>query len=168
VKIREAIPAFALLVASGLAAAGPAAPAPIPVDRAELAARVRAELLFAWRAYEQHAWGHDELRPVSRTTKDWYGDSLLMTPVDSLDTLILMGFKDEAEKAKTLIVEKLSFDKDISVKNFEITIRILGGLLSGYQMTGDERLLRLADDLGTRLLPVFESKTGMPYMYVNL
>ncbi len=35
-------------------------------------------------------------------------------------------------------------------------------------MTGDARLLRLADDLGTRLLPVFESPTGMPYMYVNL
>ena len=105
---------------------------------------------------------------MSRTAKDWYGDSLLMTPVDSLDTLILMGFKDEAEKAKALILERLSFDKDISVKNFEVTIRLLGGLLSGYQMTGDERLLRLADDLGTRLLPVFDSPTGMPYMYVNL
>jgi mannosidase alpha-like ER degradation enhancer 2 len=79
-----------------------------------------------------------------------------------------MGLKDEAEKAKALIVEKLSFDKDISVKNFEVTIRLLGGLLSGYQMTGDERLLRLAEDLGTRLLPVFDSPTGMPYMFVNL
>jgi hypothetical protein len=35
-------------------------------------------------------------------------------------------------------------------------------------MTGDERLLRLAEDLGTRLLPVFDSPTGMPWMYVNL
>jgi hypothetical protein len=60
-----------------------------------------------------------------------------MTPVDSLDTLILMGLRQEAEKAKALILEKLSFDKDVSVKNFEITIRILGGLLSGFQMTGD-------------------------------
>lgn len=124
--------------------------------------------MFAWRAYEKHAWGHDELKPLTKTAKDWYGDSLLMTPVDSLDTLLLMGLKDEAEKAKALIVEKLSFDKDISVKNFEVTIRLLGGLLSGYQMTGDERLLRLAEDLGTRLLPVFDSPTGMPYMYVNL
>jgi len=41
-------------------------------------------------------------------------------------------------------------------------------LLSGYQMTGDKRLLDLADDLGTRLLPVFDSKTGIPYRYVNL
>jgi mannosidase alpha-like ER degradation enhancer 2 len=168
-KIRQVVmPAFALLVASGLAAAGPAPSAPVRVDRRELAGRVRDELLFAWRAYEKYAWGHDELKPVSKTARDWYGESLLMTPVDSLDTLILMGFQDEARKAKALILEKLSFDKDVSVKNFEVTIRLLGGLLSGYQMTGDERLLRLAEDLGTRLLPVFNSPTGMPYMYVNL
>ena len=82
-------------------------------------------------------------------------DSLLMTPVDALDTLLLLGLKDEAARAQKLIVEKLSFDQDISVKNFEITIRILGGLLSAYQMTGDARLLSLAEDLGTRLLPRF-------------
>ena len=91
-----------------------------------------------------------------------------MTPVDSLDTLLLAGLTEEAEKAKALIVQKLSFDRDVSVKNFEITIRLLGGLLSGYEMTGDARLLRLAEDLGTRLLPAFDSPTGMPYMFVNL
>ena len=139
-----------------------------PVDRPAMAAKVRAEFLHSWKAYEQYAWGHDELRPISKQPRDWYGQSLLMTPVDSLDTLLLMGFKDEAEKAKTLIVDRLSFDKDISVKVFEVTIRLLGGLLSGYEMTGDSRLLHLADDLGTRLLPAFNSPTGMPYMYVNL
>jgi len=35
-------------------------------------------------------------------------------------------------------------------------------------MTGDQRLLNLAEDLGNRLLPVFESPTGLPYRYVNL
>src|SRR5690606_21034614 len=63
---------------------------------------------------------------------------------------------------------RLSFDQDIDVQNFEVTIRLLGGLLSGYQMTGDERLLKLADDLGTRLSPVFDSPTGLPYTHVNL
>jgi len=139
-----------------------------PVDRPAMAAKVRAEFLNSWKAYEQYAWGHDELRTISKQPRDWYGQSLLMTPVDSLDTLLLMGFHDEAEKAKTLIVDRLSFDKDISVKVFEVTIRLLGGLLSSYEMTGDPRLLHLADDLGTRLLPAFNSPTGMPYMYVNL
>ena len=156
--------AFSILLVISLAR--PAAAQPL--DRAQLAALVKSELLFAWHAYEQRAWGHDELRPVSGTVRDWYGDSLLMTPVDALDTLLIMGLREEAGRAQALIVEKLSFDKDISVQNFEVTIRLLGGLLSAYQMTGDPRLLHLADDLGTRLLPVFESPTGMPYRFVNL
>src|SRR5260370_10303404 len=91
-----------------------------------------------------------------------------MTPVDALDTMILMGFKNEARHTREYIVRNLSFNKDISVQNFEITIRLLGGLLSSYQLTGDQRLLSLAEDLGNRLLPVFDSPTGLPYVYVNL
>ena len=82
--------------------------------------------------------------------------------------MILMGLMKEAEETKKLILDSLSFDKDISVKNFEITIRVLGGLLSAYQMSGEKRFLLLAEDLGKRLLPVFESPTGMPYVNVNL
>jgi mannosidase alpha-like ER degradation enhancer 2 len=134
----------------------------------QLATRVRAEFLHAWNNYERYAWGHDALRPLSKTAHDWHGQSLLMTPVDALDTLILMHLDAEAERARSLIVSDLSFDRDIYVKNFEITIRLLGGLLSSYQLTGDKRLLGLAEDLGNRLLPVFNSPTGLPYVYVNL
>ena len=91
-----------------------------------------------------------------------------MTPVDALDTMILMGLKDEADSTRAYIATNLSFDKNIEVQNFEITIRLLGGLLSSYQLTGDKRLLHLAEDLGNRLLPVFNSSTGLPYRYVNL
>ena len=164
----SALSVLALLLLPGGAAAAAPPSKPAPMDRAGMAARARAELLSSWQAYERYAWGHDELQPLSKTPHDWYGEPLLMTPVDSLDTLLLLGLDAEAEKAKALIVEKLSFDKDITVKNFEVTIRLLGGLLSGYQRTGDPRLLHLAEDLGHRLLPVFNSPTGMPYMYVNL
>jgi ER degradation enhancer, mannosidase alpha-like 2 len=168
--VKKTVPGTLLgaLLLCGLPAGAGAAPSSEPVDRAAEAAAIRDEFLFAWHAYEQLAWGHDELKPFSKTTRDWYGESLLMTPVDALDTLLMMGLTDEADKAKALIVEKLSFDLDAPVKNFEVTIRLLGGLLSSYQMTGDPRLLHLAEDLGTRLLPVFKSPTGMPYMYVNL
>jgi ER degradation enhancer, mannosidase alpha-like 2 len=134
----------------------------------QVAARVRSEFLHAWNNYERYAWGHDALRPLTKTPHDWYGQSLLMTPVDALDTLILMNLEPEAAKVRALITKDLSFDRDIYVKNFEITIRLLGGLLSGYQFTGDQNLLRLAEDLGNRLLPVFNSSTGLPYVYVNL
>ena len=134
----------------------------------QLATRVRTEFLHAWNNYERYAWGHDALRPLSKTPRDWYGQTLLMTPVDALDTLILMHLDAEAEKTRSLIVSNLSFDRDIYVKNFEVTIRLLGGLLSSYQLTHDKRLLSLAEDLGNRLLPVFNSPTGLPYVYVNL
>ena len=134
----------------------------------QIAARVRTEFLHAWNNYGRYAWGHDVLRPLSKTAHDWYGQSLLMTPVDALDTLVLMRLDAEAARARSLIVSDLSFDRDIYVKNFEITIRLLGGLLSSYQLTGDKRLLSLAEDLGNRLLPVFNSPTGLPYVYVNL
>jgi mannosidase alpha-like ER degradation enhancer 2 len=141
---------------------------PASVNRRVLAARVRGEFLHAWRGYVRYAWGHDELRPLSKAAHDWYGEPLYMTQVDALDTLILMGMRDEADRTREFIVKNLSFDRDLYVQNFEITIRHLGGLLSCYQMTGDRRLLRLAEDLGTRLLPAFDSKTGIPYRFVNL
>lgn len=166
---RFGLGAFLAVLTAALACTQPEpATAPPQLDREGLASRVRAELLHAWSGYKEHAWGHDELRPLSKTARDWHDAPLLMTPVDALDTLLLMGLEDEAGEARALIDERLSFDHDVSVKNFEITIRLLGGLLSGYQMTGDEHLLALADDLGGRLLPAFDSPTGMPYMFVNL
>jgi ER degradation enhancer, mannosidase alpha-like 2 len=139
-----------------------------PPSPGPMALQVRGEFLYAWNAYKQYAWGHDELKPLSKGYRDWHAGTLLMTPVDALDTMIMMGLTDEANKTREFIARNLSFDQDIEVKNFEITIRLLGGLLSSYQLTGDERLLDLADNLGNRLLPVFNSPTGMPYMYVNL
>jgi mannosidase alpha-like ER degradation enhancer 2 len=152
-----------LLPPTFAAAQKPSAPSPGP-----MALQVRSEFLYAWNAYKQYAWGHDELKPLSNGQHDWYSKSLLMTPVDALDTMIIMGLTDEADKTREYIATNLSFDQDIEVKNFEITIRLLGGLLSSYQMTGDKRLLDLADNLGNRLLPAFNSPTGMPYMFVNL
>lgn len=134
----------------------------------KLAAEVTAEFLHAWNGYKKYAWGHDDLKPLTKTHHDWYPQPLLMTAVDSLDTMILMGMDDEAAATKQYILDNLSFDKDIEVQNFEITIRLLGALLTNYQLTGDKRLLNLAEDLGNRLLPVFNSPTGMPYRYVNL
>src|SRR5689334_12595410 len=134
----------------------------------KLAAEVKAEFLHAWNGYKKYAWDHDDLKPLSKTYDDWYGQSLLMTPVDALDTMYLMGLNVEAAKTKQYILANLSFDKDIEVQIFEITIRLLGALLTNYQLAGDKRFLNLADDPGDSLLPVFNSPTGMPYRYVNL
>jgi mannosidase alpha-like ER degradation enhancer 2 len=129
---------------------------------------VKAEFLHAWHGYERYAWGHDALKPLSKQPHDWYARPLLMTPVDAFDGMLMMGLNAEAAKAKKIILDSLTFDVPIEVQSFEITIRMLGGLLSAYQLDGDNHFLTLAEDLGKRLLPVFNSVTGMPYRYVNL
>src|SRR6478735_9051379 len=75
-------------------------------ESARLAADVKAEFLHAWQGYRRYAWGHDDLAPLSRKPYDWYGDSLLMTPVDALDTLVLMGFTKDADDVRELIATK--------------------------------------------------------------
>ncbi len=159
---------FAVLCPAFAQEASSAAPPLTDAQKAQMAADVRGQFLHAWEGYRKYAWGHDELMPLSHKPHDWYPHSLLMTPVDGLDTMILMGLQPQADEARKLIDTQLNFDQDMYVKDFEITIRMLGGLLSSYQLTGDKRLLELADDLGRRMLPMFNSPTGMPYEYVNL
>jgi ER degradation enhancer, mannosidase alpha-like 2 len=151
---------FVACVSSGLGQVTP--------DRSALGAEVKTEFLHAWNGYKKYAWGNDDLKPLSKSFHNWYAEPLLMTPVDALDTMYIMGFKPEADATRKYITDTLKFDKDIYVQNFEITIRLLGGLLSAHQITGDKKLLAMAEDLGTRLLPVFNSPTGLPYKYVNL
>jgi len=139
-----------------------------PLDRQKLAQDVRAAFTHAWDGYKKYAWGYDELKPLSKSGYNWYSRSLYMTPVDAYDTMLLMGLRADARDDKALILGNLSFDEDISVQVFEVTIRLLGGLLSAYELDGDARFLSLAINLGNRLLPAFDSKTGMPYRYVNL
>lgn len=160
-----AVLALALLAGCASRNASPDVETP---DPSVTAAAVRTELLHAWRGYVRYAWGHDELAPLSRSGHDWHESTLLMTPVDALDTLILTGLDEEAARAREYVGTHLRFDRAISVQVFEVTIRLLGGLLSAFQMTGDERLLELAEDLGERLLPAFDSPTGMPYRFVDL
>ena len=138
------------------------------IDKVKLANEVKQEFLHAWKGYKKYAWGHDELLPLTKSYKDWYKESLLLTPMDAFGTMEIMGLSKEAKEDKELLLSKLSFDKDISVQVFEINIRLLGGLLSAYQLDGDKRFLDLAIDLANRLMPAFDSPTGMPYRYVNL
>lgn len=133
-----------------------------------LADDVKKEFLHSWNSYKNNAWGSDGVQPLTKTPYNWHQSTLLLTPIDAFSTMKIMGLKKEAYDAQQLILSKLSFDSDITVKNFEITIRVLGGLLSAYQTTGEKKFLLLADDLGARLLPVFNSPTGLPYVYVNL
>lgn len=86
---------------------------------------------------------------------------------------------DEIEtfKKASKMVRFVDFDKDIYVSVFETNIRIIGSLLSSHIFsTKDPRisssytghLLSKAVDLADRILPAFDTKTGLPYGTINL
>ncbi len=130
--------------------------------------QIKDEFRISWQAYKKYAWKHDGLNPVSRSWTDWYEKSLHISPIDAYSTMRVMGLDAEADEVLRYIVDSVDFDADIFVKTFEVNIRILGGLLSMYQFTMDKNVLAKAEDFGCRLLPAFESPTGIPYYSVNL
>lgn len=129
---------------------------------------VRDAFLHAWRGYRRHAWGRDELQPLSRQGKDPFG-GVGMTVVDSLSTLWLMGLEPEWEQAAKFVESELDFDKaDAEVSVFELTIRGLGGLLGAYSLSGRQAFLTRALDLGERLLAAFNTSSRLPWPKWNL
>jgi mannosyl-oligosaccharide alpha-1,2-mannosidase len=136
-----------------------------------VAAQVREEFLHAWNGYVRVAWGHDEVRPVSGTTNDFFapGRSFGLSIVEALDTLYVMELDDELARCVRWILTHLDFDVDAQMQMFEAVIRIVGGLIAGYYATGERGLVERARDLADRLLVCFtKSPTGAPYRYANL
>ncbi|DBA98648.1 hypothetical protein WJX77_007859 [Trebouxia sp. C0004] len=136
-------------------------------DTAARQQKVREGMQWAWRGYREFAWGEDELLPHSHTSHRWFG--LGLTLVDSLDTLHIMGLEEELSDARGWVARNLMLDQDTTVNLFETTIRILGGLLSAFYLTGGDRIyLYKAVELGMRMTPGFHSPSGMPWSDVNL
>lgn len=67
----------------------------------------------AWTGYVNHAWGANELRPISKSghSASIFGASSMgATIVDALDTLYIMGMKDEFERARKWVAVSLHFN----------------------------------------------------------
>lgn len=121
----------------------------------------------SWSGYKQYAWGHDEVMPVTGSKKDPFA-GWGATLVDALDTLWIMGLKEEFEAA-VKAVEKIDFTttsrSDIPL--FETTIRYLGGFLAAYDMAGKQHgiLLAKAKELADILMAAFDTPNRMPQTY---
>ncbi|XP_027018619.1 mannosidase, alpha, class 1B, member 1b [Tachysurus fulvidraco] len=127
---------------------------------------VREAFRHAWKGYTDFAWGHDELKPISKSYSEWFG--LGLTLIDALDTMWILGLKKEFDDARQWVATQLSFGKNVDVNLFESTIRILGSLLSTYHLTGDSLFLEKAKDIGSRLMPAFNTPSKIPYSDVNI
>eukprot|EP00850_Spirogloea_muscicola_P013748 SM000095S24962 [mRNA] locus=s95:144540:149855:- [translate_table: standard] len=166
-------------VAAGLAPRAAALTGFVSRDEAaELRDEVRDMFYHAYGGYMEHAFPLDELRPQSCTGEDSLGGYSL-TLVDAMDTLALLGDHGEFSKAVKWLSSHLDFDQNVTVSLFETNIRVLGGLLSAHLLASDAatglqvdgyhgELLDLADDLASRLMPAFDTPTGIPYGSVHL
>ncbi|CAI9118318.1 OLC1v1019875C1 [Oldenlandia corymbosa var. corymbosa] len=147
-------------------------------EAVQLRDEVREMFYHAFDGYMEHAFPRDELKPLSCGGEDTLGGYAL-TLIDSLDTLALLGDKERFSTSVEWIGKNLQFDINKTVSVFETTIRILGGLLSAHLIASDyntgmrvpsydDELLHLAEDLGRRMLPAFDTPTGIPFGSVNL
>ncbi|KAB2613254.1 mannosyl-oligosaccharide 1,2-alpha-mannosidase MNS1-like [Pyrus ussuriensis x Pyrus communis] len=137
---------------------------PIDIQRRE---KVKEAMIHAWSSYEKYAWGHDELQPQSKNGVNSFG-GLGATLVDSLDTLYIMGLHEQFQKAREWVATSLDFDKDYEASVFETTIRVVGGLLSAYDLSEDKLFLDKAREIADRLLPAWDTPSGIPYNIINL
>ncbi|KAL9265777.1 Mannosyl-oligosaccharide 1,2-alpha-mannosidase MNS2-like protein [Drosera capensis] len=134
---------------------------PIALERRE---KEEEAVLHAWSSYEKYAWGQDELQPQAKTGVNSFG-GLGATLVDSLDTLYIMGLDEQFQRAREWVVNSLDFNKDYDASVFETTIRVVGGLLNA---SNDKVFLEKAKDIADRLLPAWDTPSGIPYNVINL
>ncbi|KAG1326879.1 Mannosyl-oligosaccharide 1,2-alpha-mannosidase MNS1 [Cocos nucifera] len=139
--------------------------------------KVKEAMLHAWDSYEKYAWGQDELQVGVLKVKFDDRISSVMAGVD----FVIRGYgvmvKDSSPSGTLRwgivltprwVANSLDFNKDYEASVFETTIRVVGGLLSAYDLSGDEIFLEKAKDIADRLLPAWNTPSGIPYNRINL
>ena len=158
---------------------------PLKMEHNEKQAEIVNAFKHAWKEYKASAWGMDEVKPISHSSSTWF--NLGLTIIDSLDTIWLMGLEEEFNEARRWVEHGLNIAQRKDINLFEVTIRVLGGLLSAYHLTKDTLFLEKAvrkeldykgtmltsppcsqTDLGDRLLGSFSSASHVPYSDINL
>ncbi|XP_066442260.1 ER degradation-enhancing alpha-mannosidase-like protein 2 [Eleutherodactylus coqui] len=148
-------------------------------DMAKYRDRVKSMFYHAYNNYLDNAFPYDELRPLTCDGQDTWG-SFSLTLIDALDTLLIIGNTTEFQRVVNVLQDTVDFDIDVNASVFETNIRVVGGLLSAHLLSkraGIELepgwpcsgpLLRMAEDAARKLLPAFDTPTGMPFGTVNL
>ncbi|XP_027720726.1 mannosyl-oligosaccharide 1,2-alpha-mannosidase IC isoform X2 [Vombatus ursinus] len=131
--------------------------------------KIKEMMQFAWDNYKQFALGKNELRPVTKNgyTGGMFGGLGGATIIDALDTLYIMELEDEFREAKNWVEKSFDLDVKGDASVFEVNIRYVGGLLSAYYLTGEEVFREKVIRLGEKLLPAFNTPTGIPRGMVN-
>ncbi|PFH61820.1 hypothetical protein XA68_16154 [Ophiocordyceps unilateralis] len=129
---------------------------------------VRRAFVKSWEAYKAHAWGKDELMPLSGKGRMTFSGWAVQL-IDALDTLWIMGLHDDFKLAlrEVAVVDwsKTQDGKPLDV--FEVTIRYLGGLLAAYDLSAEPVLLSKAVELGDMLYAAFDTPNRLPTRWLD-
>lgn len=133
-------------------------------ERIRRSQAVKESFTHSWNGYKEHAWLRDEVAPQSGKWKDTFG-GWAATLVDSLDTLWIMGMKEDFALA-VQACEEIDFTttEETEINVFETTIRYMGGFLAAYDISGAKypTLLAKAVEVGELLMSVFDTPNRMP------
>ncbi|KAJ5646469.1 hypothetical protein N7490_002841 [Penicillium lividum] len=131
-------------------------------------AAVKDAFTRCWDSYKSLAWQTDALAPISGLPNNAFGGWGLMM-IDNLDTLWIMRMRTEFDEAVATVVE-INFENTQSseINTHEINIRILGGLLGAFDLSGDQRLLRKAIEVGDMLYAAFDTPNHLPITHWDL
>uniref|UniRef100_A0A8C5B465 alpha-1,2-Mannosidase n=1 Tax=Gadus morhua TaxID=8049 RepID=A0A8C5B465_GADMO len=151
----------------------------VPGHHCNIQRRIKSMFYHAYNSYLDNAFPYDELRPLTCDGQDTWG-SFSLTLIDALDTLLVLGNNTEFQRVSSLLQDTVDFNMDVNASVFETNIRVVGGLLSAHLLSGRGGveaepgwpcagpLLRMAADAAAKLLPAFQTSSGMPYGTVNL
>ena len=147
------------------------------IDRRTLRNESLEMIKYAYDMYKNHAFPLDKLKPVSCTGRNSAG-GIAMTALAALETLAITGERQQLSEAVKLIrgvwpALRKSLGK---APVADIGPKALGGLLAAHQLIMqsnllsdyDGTLLTVSIDIADRLLPAFDTGTGMPLTMVHL
>ena len=128
---------------------------------------VRDEIKWVWSRYREKALGADSILPEEGFPyDDWGGLNLFL--VEGLDTLKLVGLDGWFEEGVKFINKKAYYRRNLNINVMETTIRVLGSLLSAYELSPSPSLLRRCTELGDRLALSFKMRGVLPFSDLNL
>lgn len=156
-EMREHMKAFPRLYSTTLESPLYEKPFPnIPSDPQKQAA-VKEAFIHGFSHYSKKCYGSDEYYPLG----DSCGNSISggLTIIDSISTMIIMNLQDEYKKARDYILNQFQIKGGWSL--FEFIIRILGGLLSAAEMTGDKQIIQKAIAVGQAVYEEIDRRNGM-------
>ena len=127
---------------------------------------------WAWRNYREHAWGKDQIKPISGGFESFplKNHHLGLTIVEALDTLWIMGLDDEfARRCRLGEGQPRTSMSMARCRCSRLPFGWSADCCQHSMRAAIKVLLAKARDLADRLLPSFNaSPLGIPHRFINL